>query len=706
MNAKLVLQLWRERWGKGRDSLPNKSFVRGRVFKWAENIPNASAWSTPGLSIGVLIASLLFFLLSINIEFTLNGQITFAGLMVITALFLRRYDGSLITLTLICLSVLCSAQYFVWRFSQTLVVRSDATFFVPFALCIIELCVAFYLLLGWLKRLWPIEQEEMELFSIEHDAAYVDVVLVVSGMSHDEVVNSLRHCREIDWAARKLKLFVIDNEPRPDLEPSIAQFSAVNLIPKEAIAEDSSMIERVLVKSSGDFLMVIDAPFEAKSDFLERVMGWFDNDMGLAMLYSAQHFMAPKLSDMLGPGISNIAASKDAAKDSFAILRRSAWQNEWPLMFKRSALMLTRAEPLPQDLFSTHSHSPARFIRIDRADSKAWLTWKQRVVRLHELLQFYGPLAYLFVLLTPLAFLLKGMTLVKAKPELFACYALPALLLMGTLQARKTQEGRWTEFREIKEMLLSSYMLFATARSYLSTALTRPQLIIARWFSELSLSQWTLGLVLTLLLLLNISAVAVGVFMIFNEVTGEKKIWTAAYMLWALVNALLLLARQAIFQESCQIKWFAEKTQKLSAMIRLPFGRTLACETVNFPAKELGLSTPVALASARDEYLSMSIFHNNQAFNLTVQAIRTEGSTTFVRLGAHQQAELYKLKEAVFARGKDWPKWLPPREADHPLPVWLSSFLAAIPIKLLDASMNITKYLRLDVLVQMWKNRT
>jgi cellulose synthase (UDP-forming) len=139
-------------------------------------------------------------------------------------------------------------------------------------------------------------------------------------------------------------------------------------------------------------------------------------------------------------------------------------------------------------------------------------------------------------------------------------------------------------------------------------------------------------------------------------------------------------------------------------MIRLPFGRTLACETVNFPAAELGLLTPVAFPTKQEEELNLSIFHNNQAFTLTVQAIRTEGSTTIVRPGPSQQAELSKLREAVFARGKDWPKWLPDREADHPLPLWLSNILAAIPGKFLDVSMNLSKYLRLNVLVQMWKN--
>jgi cellulose synthase (UDP-forming) len=140
-------------------------------------------------------------------------------------------------------------------------------------------------------------------------------------------------------------------------------------------------------------------------------------------------------------------------------------------------------------------------------------------------------------------------------------------------------------------------------------------------------------------------------------------------------------------------------------MIRLPFGRTLTCRTLNFPAAELGLVTPVPFEPQAEEEMKLLIFHNSQAFTLTVQSLRTEGLTTYVRVLAGQSAELNRLKDAVFARARDWPLWLPDRDADHPLPAWLSKLLAAIPVKLLDLSVQLTQYLRLDTLKKLWKKK-
>jgi cellulose synthase (UDP-forming) len=702
MNAKLVLQLWRERWGKGREGLPNKSYVRGSVYQWAEKIPGASAWSTPGLSFGIMCASLLFFLLSISIEFSLNGQITFAGLMVIAALFLRRYDGALVTLTLICLSMLCSAQYFVWRFGTTLVAQAEAAFFVSFTLCAVELCVVFYLLLGWIRRLWPLEQAEAELFAKASELPSVDIFLLVAELDSETVIQSALACTQMTWPAKKLKLYVIDTEPRTILEKNVTRLGAVYLSQARVghqFESKTSAIQRGMDQSAGDFILVLERQSLPIKNFLERVLAWFDNDVGLSLLYTSDHSLAPTLSPKLEQDRTSVLPGL-----SFAMLRRATWQSELKSMWQRSALVIFNSESVNEMTVSPQPAISMTMIRIDRADSNTVLSWKRKVSQLHSLLQFYRPLAYFACLLAPLVFLLQGITLVNATLDWFACFALPAVILIGVVQSRNTQDGRWAELRELKELSLSAYMVLATSVSYLQTALFRPQLIVARWRSELSLAQWLYGLLISLLLILNLAAFVIGVARVY-EPEQAKLQWTLSYTLWAFVNVMLLLSRQAIFQESSQIKWFSKRQQSLSAMIRLPFGRTLSCKTLNFPAAELELQTPAPFNSAANEELKLLIFHNNQATALTVQTLRTEGLTTYVRLIGGQGAELTQLKEAVFARGKDWPMWLPDRQADHPLPLWLSRLLAAVPIKLLDVSMNLSSYLRLDRLTHFWKGK-
>jgi cellulose synthase (UDP-forming) len=711
MNAKLLLQLWRERWGKGHEGQPNQSYVRGSIFQWAEKFPTASAWATPGVSVAIILAALSFFLLSISIEFTLNGQISFAGLMVMTALFLRRYDGHLISLTLVCLALLCAGQYFVWRFGTTLLVHSDASFFARFVLCSVELLVVFYLVIGWIARLWPIEQDEAELHSLAKDLPSIDVLLLATSLEKEQVLKIAKACSAMVWPTKKLKLHVVDGQSRVDLERSLLGLGAAywgQQDPSQALEDCTAALHRGLAKGQADMILVLDQSCLPSKHFLERTLGWLENDPGLAMLYSAGHCLAPKLAQemiarqgtaQLGPDQGIILPEL-----SFALVRRECWDKEGRSIASKSAAVFERQATGTDDLFASSSKLSRRFIRVDRADSNRSLMWKRRILQLRKLLHFYRAVAYSAFLIAPLAFLLQGITLVHAKHEWFACYAIPALILMSVCQARRTHQGRWAELKELKELALSAYMLAATSVSYLKTALVRPHLVVVRWLSDLSPAQWLFGLLITLILVLNLAAVPIGLAQLFvSNAVGPE--WTLGYTIWALVNATLLLSRQAILQESSQIKRFSAQKQKLSAMIKLPYGRTMACKTVNFPCAELALNTPIPFDCPIHSDLELSIFHNRETFRLTVQALRTEGLTTYVRLSGTPGAELNPLRDAVLARGNDWPMWLPKRDADQPLPLWLSNFLAAVPVKLLDMSMNLSKLFRLDTLKQLWKTK-
>ena len=60
------------------------------------------------------------------------------------------------------------------------------------------------------------------------------------------------------------------------------------------------------------------------------------------------------------------------------------------------------------------------------------------------------------------------------------------------------------------------------------------------------------------------------------------------------------------------------------------------------------------------------------------------------------------LREAVFTRGRDWPLWLPGRDADQPLPAWLTKLLMVVPVKALDFATHFTQYLSWTTLARLW----
>ena len=48
------------------------------------------------------------------------------------------------------------------------------------------------------------------------------------------------------------------------------------------------------------------------------------------------------------------------------------------------------------------------------------------------------------------------------------------------------------------------------------------------------------------------------------------------------------------------------------------------------------------------------------------------------KLKSRSKNDYRSLGVAVFSRGEDWPKWLPGRDADHPLPVWMMNAINVV----------------------------
>lgn len=698
MNAKWVLQLWRERWGKGHEGLPDKQYMRGSIYKWVQKVPSSAAWGLPGIAVAILLTSFVFFGFASKMDFSMNGQISFAGLMVLVALALRVFAGSLISLILIFLSALCSAQYLVWRLSETLVFNSDISFGFAFTFFTLELCVIFYFFLGWVNQLFPLVLPVEELLAEPNAVPTVDVFILSSGLTIEQVAASIQASAGLQWPSKKFQIYVIDTAPRAELSELSEQFDAVYLsvynAETDAKSDPIAAMKRGISASKGDFILVLDRAFPSidqtshlDKKLLQSVMAWFLSDSGLALLYAPNHCLAPQLSKdpLLNP-------YRELRGGALAIIRRSACNTEMRVLWNRSALFV-QGETLA---------------RIDRADSDGFLFWKRQSAALHRMLRFYKPIALGALLLAPLAFLFGDLRVVAASAEWFAAYALPCVALIGINQARSFNVSRWGGLQELRELCLWVYLPLATAVSLTKTMASHPSEFLKNLSDTDDSWSWVKGCALFTILIGNGFAVIVGVSQLFTA--DQRSIpWVAGYTVWALFNAILLLCQHAIFQEAQQIKRFTKAQRRLPAMIRLPHGRTMVCETLNFPSQKLVLRTPVVLESEMGSETGLSIFHNNRSYPLTVQVQKTEGLETHVGVSSVEGPEFTAVHDAIFSRGSDWPQWLAPKNADRPLPAWLTKIAASIPVKMLDLSMAFNqyfhKYVNWDLVAQLWAKK-
>ena len=157
MTPKLLLALWRDRWGKTDQGIPNRPYARGALHKWFYKLPEIVVWNSVIFRLIILSACTFIFVFSLQLEFSLNGQISFAGLIIAMIVAARRFEGALFTFFVMALGAITSAQYFHWRITKTIVHRSDSELLLSMGYCALELLFCSYFFLRLYNQAWPIE---------------------------------------------------------------------------------------------------------------------------------------------------------------------------------------------------------------------------------------------------------------------------------------------------------------------------------------------------------------------------------------------------------------------------------------------------------------------------------------------------------------------------------------------------------------------
>jgi cellulose synthase (UDP-forming) len=695
MNPRLIVQLWRERWGKAEQGLAVKPYVGGKVRDWVNRIPYSKAWSVRILPSFAMFACGLFLALVCHLSFPLNGQITFAAIMIAAGMYLRRFSSPMFTLMLICLTIMCVLQYFSWRLGLTIIDQTGPAFFWAFLLGSTEVCVTFYLFIGWLLHLWPTTEDEVTIDIAESDYPSIDIFVQCTETDEAAAIKHINACAALRWPKKKIILHVSDAEKR-------------NAIKALANDLDATYIEELTPNISngyGEFIVLFDLKTNTLEtihpEFLEQTIGWFLNDESLSFIYDKDHFLAPKVCPTL-------QSREQESPQGRAILRRTSLpkvgeqslRNFRATVWPRSALLSTQ---------TTAENSSSSYFITRSAHSEKIVQTKKRLVSLRNLLEFYSPVAITVFLLSPLAYLFWGFKLIQAPVDWWFAMALPSVALVAMTQTKCQNRYRLGTLREIKELLLCAYFLIPTGYSFLKTKFSQPLVGITKFNSEQNLLNFTYNSISYLFFWANCLGLMLGIWSIVNilmnppATSGSNIGWPLFYCAWALANALILLSKKAIDHEASEVRWFTNNQGKVTGAIRLAFGRLLVCETTNFPNPLLVITTPVKLAAAVGAHTPLTLYHLNRAYNLPATVQQIDGLTATLQLNLSSASDYQALKDAVFARSAAWPLWLPHKGADKPLPAWVYKAMATIPVMALDFMTNLTTFLRWDAFIKLWK---
>ena len=163
MIPRLLLSLWRERWGKPPASASTVPYVYGKLNQGIDWIPHAAAWSVPGVAPLAILVGICCLFLVVGLQLKFDRQFEFGLFFVAIAIFLRRYRGTLITLILFMMSAVASLRYIYWRFEASLAPDFSLSFALRMLFFGIELYLTITAALGLLILIFPIRHKSQKL---------------------------------------------------------------------------------------------------------------------------------------------------------------------------------------------------------------------------------------------------------------------------------------------------------------------------------------------------------------------------------------------------------------------------------------------------------------------------------------------------------------------------------------------------------------
>jgi cellulose synthase (UDP-forming) len=725
MNPRLILALWRERWGKD-DARSAKTLNRkGRLAAWGDRLAESLVWSWPGVVTGTFGVCVLLFALIVLAPFSQNSQLLFSFLLICMAIYARRYAGAFVTQLLIGLSFISSARYLYWRFSATLGQNLDLDFVLGFCLCVAELYLCLLICVGFMQNLWPLKQASTLLPNDSTEWPTVDVFIPGHGRSYSSIKSSVMAALALDWPKKKIKTYILDDGHRDDINNLADSLGVLYKSFPDNLEDIAGSINFALADSKGELVAIFDGDEVPDQHFLRVSAGWFLSDLKLGMIQTPNHFLVPAPSRRSLPifDAPNLGGSCALIRRSMLLaaggvstgsvgrhihtalnLQEQGYTNAY-IGFSRSE---ETAEHKQMASIGKPGPSSLQIFRVDHPFWGGKLRWRQQLASLQTMLQFYYTVPRLIFLTAPLAYLLLEANIIQTSVALFAAYVLPHLMLAHLAQARMQGDTRFPMWVDIRETMLAWYMLFPTAITLVRTKIAG----YVRAFREGRVKQddpfdWMIAVPFAALVLLNLAGLVVGIVRLLSSGAVDHEV-VIPYLLWTVYNLMILSAVLAVAEESRYILKYRRWQLRMPAMIKLPLGRSLFCTTVNFPEPSLVFALPGPADVETGSELHVSIFRGYREYLFSARVVSVDEGLLRVDIEESAQNDYRSLGIAVFSRGQDWPKWLPGRDADHPLPVWMVNAFNVVHIAVLGFIKPLGESVlgtRLGGWIQIWKKR-
>jgi cellulose synthase (UDP-forming) len=271
----------------------NSLYRYGLPNKWGDKLIDHNVWSIPGVLLLVGVGGALLSLFLISVPFTLTEQFLFSLAFGGLAMYVRRYVGTLVTLVLICMSLIVSTRYIYWRLTETFGATLDFDMFFGVGLIVAELYAWLVLVIGFFQTIWPLKRKPIPM--PEDTSLWPSVDIFIP--SYNEPLSVVRPtviaALALDWPRDKLKVYILDDGRRDEFREFADSVGVTHVIRSNNFHAKAGNINAALPNTHGELIAIFDCDHIPTRSFLQMSVGWFLADKKLAMVQTPHHFLSP-----------------------------------------------------------------------------------------------------------------------------------------------------------------------------------------------------------------------------------------------------------------------------------------------------------------------------------------------------------------------------------------------------------------------------
>lgn len=651
-------------------------------------------WWQTACVYALLAVALVLASLCITQPFHIEGQVLFLSVMLTLALILTRTKARLTLMLLFVISIVVSSRYLWWRCTSTILAESWISLLLSFLLLFAELYAFVVMVLGYFQVCWVFERKPYPLPADRSEWPSVDVFIPTYNESLDVVKPTLFACRNLDWPADKLNIYLLDDGSRPAFE-AYAKAAGVGYIKREKHNHaKAGNINHAMGITQGEFIVIFDCDHVPSCDFLTDTMGWLVKDANIALVQTPHHFYSPDpfeknlhlprampienelFHDFIQKGNDTWNATMFCG--SSAVMRRKALEQVGGIAVEtvtedaHTSLKLNRmgwssafisrplASGLSTETLSAHIGQRIRWARgmvqIFRLDNPLFgkgLTLPQRLCFLNAMVHFFHGLPRLIFLLAPLPYMFANVYVIYATAAAIFAYVLPHMVHTMITNQMLQRGHRYPFLSGVYETVLSWYILLPTTVALFMPHKGKFNVTAKGATIDTKYLDWGICKPYLFLIAVNLVGLGIGFYKALFDPAPEY-LTLAINMGWIAYNLMILGATMACAVEETIKHPFPRVALRTPVRLRRPESDWLSGELRAYSQAELVLTSPNAAARVGERF-EIELEHEGASARVT-GIVHTAGEDGTIELNLQlesiEQERMYN--RCTFARRGMW----------------------------------------------------